>query len=424
MDIKTARDYVPVYFNAGKLRSAPTPCVFYSEKRLEENARCFTGLGKSLGIDLDVYYALKACYFPAILRVLARNGLGADCQSAMEMDIARSAGFRSRRIVYNSPAKPPSSVTAALKDGSLVVLDSEEECRRELTAAAPGARFGLRVNAAAGGRGEFIGTSDRFGVAPEKAGELLALFTDKGGSRLRMLHCHCLSHCSNPADAARILSPLVLWYRSVRRKCPEAVLNLGGGFESRLFFPENGPGLAEVIKAEITPLSGLRRGTAFAIEPGRAMVGDAAVAVSSVVAAKRGPDGRDWLMLDIGTNLLIPTRSALFTVLPLDGSAHGGETAEVSVGDGTCSPAGVIQPDARLPRLKPGDRVLVLGTGAYTYSLCETFHSPVPPCYLLKKDGSTETLLSETMARKLLHILYPPPRPAGIKALTAAVKDK
>jgi diaminopimelate decarboxylase len=138
-------------------------------------------------------------------------------------------------------------------------------------------------------------------------------------------------------------------------------------------------------------------------EPGRFIVEDAAVAVTTVCKIKNC-EGIKWLITDIGTNILIPLPAARFEVTDVNGNSGYGEV--YSIGDGTCSPAGVIQRDVQLDNITEGDRILVNSCGAYTYSLAETFCNLIPAAYFVKTDGHIATMVSPQTAQDVAELLF------------------
>ncbi|KAJ1452429.1 pyridoxal-dependent decarboxylase [Pelagophyceae sp. CCMP2097] len=71
------------------------------------------------------FYAVKCSPMPAVVDVLAANGCGFDCASAVEIDLVLNAGVSPDRIIFAHPAKRPHDIRfAAAKDVKLTTFDS------------------------------------------------------------------------------------------------------------------------------------------------------------------------------------------------------------------------------------------------------------------------------------------------------------
>ena len=95
-----------------------TPVYIYSAATLRRHARV---LREALA-DLDdplIAYAVKANPNPAVLSVLAREGLGADIVSIGEYRAARAAGIKPESILFSGVGKTADEMAEALSGGLL-----------------------------------------------------------------------------------------------------------------------------------------------------------------------------------------------------------------------------------------------------------------------------------------------------------------
>jgi ornithine decarboxylase len=120
------------------------------------------------------------------------------------------------------------------------------------------------------------------------------------------------------------------------------------------------------------------------VEPGRYIVGDAGVIQAEVVlvADKGGTDRRPWVYLDIGKfhGLAETMDEAIkYRIVTL---RDGDEKAPVILAGPTCDSADTLYEKSicRLPTtLKPGDKVWILATGAYTTTYSSVAFNGMPP---------------------------------------------
>jgi ornithine decarboxylase len=107
------------------------------------------------------------------------------------------------------------------------------------------------------------------------------------------------------------------------------------------------------------------------IEPGRSMVGDAGVIQSEVVLVSRkaANDRKRWVYLDIGKFSGLAETMGESIKYRLRTSRDGTRVGPVVLAGPTCDSADILyeKTEYKLPlSLKPGDKVEIMSTGAYT----------------------------------------------------------
>jgi diaminopimelate decarboxylase len=134
---------------------------------------------------------------------------------------------------------------------------------------------------------------------------------------------------------------------------------------------------------ELIETSGLSEPPVLAAEPGRAIVGNAAVLVTQIRAVR----GR-WLFLDASRNYL-PESPLLFArrILPLTEARRGGERFW-NLSGCTLNTLDVLDLHRRLPLLAPGDGLAFCDAGAYSISRASPYAGLSPAVYLLEADGT------------------------------------
>src|SRR4051794_30345991 len=103
-----------------------TPLVVYCERTIRSMARAY----RSVDPEAVVVYGTKAFPNVALMRLLAREGLGADVSTRGELEFALRAGVPGDRLVFHGNNKSDEELGAAAAAGALVVLDSLEEVGR------------------------------------------------------------------------------------------------------------------------------------------------------------------------------------------------------------------------------------------------------------------------------------------------------
>jgi diaminopimelate decarboxylase len=104
------------------VKQYPTPFYLYDEKAIRKNAgrirRAF-----SVFPGYREHFAVKALPNPFILKILAAEGIGADCSSLPELLLAEMAGIRGEDIMFTSNETPAREYLEALKLGAVINLD-------------------------------------------------------------------------------------------------------------------------------------------------------------------------------------------------------------------------------------------------------------------------------------------------------------
>ena len=98
-------------------KAVGTPFYCYSQSAIEEAYQQLTTA--IVGLDLSVFYAIKASSNPAIIKVLADQGAGADIVSGGELRLALAAGLSANKIVFAGVGKTRDEMAFALSQGIL-----------------------------------------------------------------------------------------------------------------------------------------------------------------------------------------------------------------------------------------------------------------------------------------------------------------
>ncbi|MEO6042053.1 MAG: diaminopimelate decarboxylase, partial [Croceibacterium sp.] len=174
-----------------------TPVYVYSRATLERHARVFREALSGLG-PVHVAYAVKANPNLAVLRVMHREGFGADVVSGGELARALAAGMAPHDVVFSGVGKQRHEFVRGLDAGiGQFNLESEEEgTELSAIAAARGerARCALRVNPDVdAGTHDKISTGkadNKFGVPIGQAAAIYTRLAALPGLEMRGLAVH------------------------------------------------------------------------------------------------------------------------------------------------------------------------------------------------------------------------------------------
>lgn len=375
-------------------RAVGTPFYVYSAGGLRRTYRAYAEAFADL--SATICYALKANSNQAVLRVLAREGAGADVVSGGELRRALAAGIPAARVVFSGVGKTEAELADALRRGvGQINVESEPELDvLDQVARRLGKRphVSLRVNpdVDAGTHAKITtGTHEnKFGIDFATARRLFA-----SGSRRQAhvdgLALHIGSQLTDLKPLARAYSRVVALARELRAAGhPVARLDLGGGLGIR-YRDETPPApsaLARVVKKAVGDLD-----CALVLEPGRSIVGEAGLLVSRVIYVKDGA-ARRFVVVDAAMNDLL--RPALYgayhAILPA--RRRAGATRSVDVVGPVCESSDTFAVRRPLPPLRAGDLLAFASAGAYGSVMASTYNTrPLVPEVLV--DGKRHAVV-------------------------------
>jgi diaminopimelate decarboxylase len=397
-----------------------SPLFLFDEDDLRARARAYRSAYVDAGARL-VYYAAKAFLATTVARWLADEGLGIDVASGGELTVALRADVPGERILMHGNNKSMAEIEAAVAAGvGRIVIDSFEDIVRVADAAARAGivqpvlvRVTLGVEAHTH---EFIATAhedQKFGlsVASGAAAEAVRRIAKLPSLDLMGLHSHIGSQIFDAAGfevaAARVVSfAQQLWDQ---QGIEVEEMNLGGGMGVAYVETDDPLDVAEMAR-QIGDIVGKECASAgipmpaLAFEPGRAIVGPAAVTVYEVGTVKpveldRGAV-RTYVSVDGGMsdNIRTALYDAEYTVT-LASRESSADPVLCRVVGKHCESGDVVVRDAWLPGdLAPGDLLAVAGTGAYCRSMASNYnYLPRPAVVSAKAGGSTVVLRRETI---------------------------
>ncbi len=356
----------------------PSPCLVVDvgvvERQYVDIARAFPAA--------RVFYAVKANPDDAILASLTKLGSCFDAASIGEIDMCLQHGLDPLAISYGNTIKKQSDIAAAYARGvRLFAFDCIGELEK-LAAAAPGSQVFCRVLTP--NEGAEWPLSRKFGCEPEMAIDLMARAKTLGLDPYG-ISFHVGSQQLDPSQFDVAIGTTAEIFRALATRGIELrMINVGGGFPSR--YLRDVPPIEEYARAIEVSLGkwfGHDR-PEIIVEPGRYIVGDAGVIQAEVilVSDKGGADRRPWVYLDIGKfNGLAETmdEAIKYRIVTL---RDGDEKAPVILAGPTCDSADTLYEKSicRLPTtLKPGDKVWILSTGAYTTTYSSVAFNGMPP---------------------------------------------
>ena len=370
-----------------------TPLVVYCEQTLLDQARAY----RAAAPDALVLYSVKAFQSLALLRLFAREGVGADASTLGELSFALRAGVVGERIVVHGNNKSDEELRAAAEaDVALVVVDALDEIDR---AAAAGVRRVL-VRATPGIDAEThdaIKTAhhgSKFGLPPDQTLEAVERARD-AGLEASGLHVHIGSQLLE-LGAARMT---VDWLAGFAAECrarlgwTPRIVDLGGGLGIQYVPGEPAPSVEQFVGTLLErvahawelhdlPLPRL------VLEPGRSLIGRAGVTLYRVGVVKQASETTTYVAIDGGMsdNPRPQLYGARYSAL-LANRAEEPAGGSFCVCGKHCESGDVLIDRVELPAPERGDLLAVPATGAYTLGMGSNYNSVPRPAAVLVENG-------------------------------------
>jgi diaminopimelate decarboxylase len=361
-------------------RRVGTPFYLYSSNTLANHFKAFESA--FAGVPHLICFALKSNSNSAVLRLLSREGAGADVVSGGELFRALHAGIDPKKIVYAGVGKRRDEIEYALKIGILMFnVESGEELLALDRAAKEMhevARIALRVNPDIDPRTHaYISTGlkeNKFGIPFDQALEFYQ--TAKGLKHVEVIgvHQHIGSQITEVQPFVDALEKLVGLVRELKSAgIAIKYVNIGGGLG--ITYRDETPPLPKDVAQAIRPM--LKDcGCSIVMEPGRAIVGNAGILVTSALYRKDSGE-KKFLIVDAGMNDLIRPSlyEAYHDILPVaEPPADGVEDVFDVVGP-ICESGDFLARDRKMPGVRHGDLLAVMSAGAYGFTMSSNYNS-------------------------------------------------
>ncbi|MGZ3636823.1 MAG: diaminopimelate decarboxylase [Ktedonobacterales bacterium] len=387
-------------------REYGTPLYLFDEATIRAQCRTFQEeFARGWPISA-IAYAGKAYLSPALCAILDEEGLELDAVSAGEIATARAAGYPMERIHLHGNFKPDAELAYAIDSGvGRIVIDSLDELGRVEALAqerqrrvslwlrlCPDVATDTHAAIQTGHADSKFGLDIASGAAYEAVRQALASpWLDLIG-----LHAHAGSHLFDIAPIARVVTFLGEIAANLRERFGAHIRELspGGGLGVAYTPDQTSPDVAAYAAtvthalAEVVARCRLEP-PRLIVEPGRAIVARAGVAVYTVGPRKTTPGGLTFLAVDggMGDN----PRPALYgaryyAALPERILAPADETVRI-VGR-YCESGDVLVERVAIPHAQTGDILVIPVSGAYHLPMASNYNLVPRPAVIFLRDGT------------------------------------
>ncbi len=380
-----------------------TPLYVYDEATILARAQTFREtLSSAYPGRATVCYAAKAYCAPWLLELLAPRGVGLDVVSGGELHAAVVAKFPRERVYFHGNNKSEDELALALDQRiGRVVVDNLEEIALlgRLTSArrvrqAVLLRLGPSVDAnthahlLTGGADTKFGLDIASGAAEDGVRAILA----QPGLELRGFHAHIGSQIRDIGPYREAVGRLLAFAARMRERTGFVAheISPGGGYGVRYTLRDPDLRPADMIRAVAGAVSDAARHHGFeppelTVEPGRAIIAPAAVALYRIGSVKRG--ARTYVAVDGGMadNIRPTAYGAEYTAVLAN--RVSGDATEVTLAGKYCETGDVLIQRVALPSPRVGDVVAVPVSGAYHLAMASNYNLSLRPAVVAVEGG-------------------------------------
>ncbi len=424
-----------------------SPLFVFSEPRIRSNIERLRLAAQTVETPIRFFYASKANSNMAVLKTVLESGIDIEVNSGGELFKALRAGFQPDQIIFNGTSKSDEELDEAVSAGIYAInVDSiyeiglvEEAVRRvrsqEADPLTP-ARIALRLVPEIGTRSHLgLQTAlltSKFGIS---SSEVLEAFR-RGLQNPHLvhvcgIHIHVGSQTPDVEPYAEAFRSMWEHLVTIHQETGQTLehINLGGGLPVNYLrdrsqadqLPEHE---RDLLGAELEPAAVLSAALRVAheaaldanaehlldsvtilLEPGRSIIADAGLVLTTVRNIKRRPETGDvWLLTDAGYNLMLSMNNYKWYYHLISATCPDKpHENSYKVAGPLCDSGDVyfdIERGGRLPDyrllpadVQPGQVLALLNCGAY--SLAQMFHyngRPLPAAVMIKSGGKAELI--------------------------------
>ena len=377
-DIRWWHQNIPTLLDIGQNQS--TPRYVYHAPTIQARLQQL----RSLQSIKRCFYAIKANPNPDVLKLVFEAGFGFECVSIGEVQHIRSLFGQAATILYTPNFASRAELRQGLLEASFLCVDALHPLEHwgvDLT----GASILLRIDLGwGGGHHKHVvtgGKRSKFGIGVAELQNAIDLCKTHD-IRIVGLHNHSGSGITDTEIWASKTQTLI----ELAKEIPSLqYLDIGGGF---------GLGIdLHAVDTALQPIAAANPNIELWIEPGRYVVAESGVLLSTVTQIK-SKLGKTFVGSDAGMHTLI--RPALYGAWHDVHNISKGldypsdRQAVVDIAGPICESGDIMARNRRLPPCEEGDILLIDTAGAYGWCMSSEYnHRPKPPESMLSSTSTS-----------------------------------
>jgi diaminopimelate decarboxylase len=328
-------------------------------------------------------FAVKACPNIAILRLLARLGLGADVVSGGELFRALKAGISPAKIVFSGVGKSRAEMRSALSanifqfniESRAELLTLNEEAGKLQKRTSIALRINPDVDAQTHAKISTGKKENKFGISLQEARDIYGDQMSFAHIDFNGISMHIGSQLTQLAPFEAAFSRIRHFVESLMQAGHQVhTLDIGGGLGVPYHDGQTPPCPDAYGKLVARIFKGLE--VKLIVEPGRLIAANAGILVSQLLYIKENA-GHHYAVIDAGMNDLM--RPALYdsehSIIAVDEATRMDDSLLGDIVGPVCESSDVFAKSAPVGGLKQGDLVAFRTAGAYGASMSNAYNS-------------------------------------------------
>ncbi len=378
-----------------------TPIFCYSEKKINDNINNLKNSFRSF--SPIICFSTKSNSNLEILKLIKRNGLGADVVSKGELMIALKAGIKPKKIVFSGVGKTRSELTYAI-DKNILLINTESkseilEIENIAKSKNKKADIGIRLNPNTDAKTlKQISTGkkeNKFGINEKTLIEVLKYIKGSKFLNLKCLSVHIGSQILDHRPYQKMINVLDKLIRKIDFNFE--YIDLGGGMG--IDYNKNNKKFNYKKYNQIIKKFLKKHKTKIIFEPGRSIIGDTAILISKIIYIKENPK-KDFIIVDAAMNDFM--RPALYgakhKIIPLKRTNKIIKKSYDFVGP-ICETTDKFLTTNKFQKLNEKDYIIICDVGAYGSSLSSNYNIRPKPAEILIK-GSKINIIKKRQKLK------------------------
>jgi diaminopimelate decarboxylase len=399
-----------------------TPLCLFDEITLRHKCREFKEEFCKHCPDTLVIYASKAFLNRALALMFKEEGLGLDVVSGGELSIAQSVDFPMDKVYFHGNNKTSEELNLALDLGvGRIVVDNfyELELLNKL-AGKRSIRQNILLRLTPGvdphtHRHTTTGTIEsKFGfpLATGQAEEAVKQALSASNLKVLGLHFHLGSPVSEIQPYELAMEIVLGLAGEMGRKfgLNLSEFDIGGGFAIPYTLDSEVPTIADYARAITGKLNSLISGLGLnrprlIVEPGRAIVAQAGVALYMVGAIKEIPGIKKYVCVDggISDNIRPALYGARYEALVANKAVQA-EKEMVTVAGKLCESGDILVKDINLASVHSGDIVAIPACGAYSIPMSSNYNALPRPAIVVVNEGRAHLIRRRETYQDLVNL--------------------
>jgi len=393
-------------------REHPTPFYVYDEEPIIDNARRLVHSFQGV-YGFKNYFAVKALPNKHILKILQKEGMGADCSSGPELTLSKMAGITGEEVMFTSNNTPEEEFRRARELGAIINLDDISHIPfLEQSAGIPEV-ICFRYNPGKLREGNvFIGKPEeaKYGLTKPQLFEAYKIMKEKGVKRFG-LHTMVASNELDPqffVETANMLYDLVVEI-SKEVGIEFEFVNIGGGIGIP-YKPEQEAVDLDVVAEGIMKGYGERfsgngrtRPLKTFMESGRMITGPYGYLVSRVIHEKdtyRKYEGVDASMANLMRPGMYGAEDEGYHHITVLGKEGAPRTYTYDVTGGLCENNDRFAIRRLLPEIEIGDLIVIHDVGAHGHAMGFNYNGKLRSAEFLRRADSSFRLIRRAETEK------------------------